>query len=100
MSPWTSASLASLSMVLSLGSAAGQQLLPRNTRALSLDLCTERSGFLGPSFEISLYFIAVAQIVGDHGVDVRQLQRIVGPDHLFRSHAVLVMLNDQVEANA
>ena len=40
------------------------------------------------------------EVVGDDGVDVGQHQGVVGADHVFRRHAVLVLLDDQVEADA
>jgi hypothetical protein len=39
------------------------------------------------------------EVVGDDGVDVGQHQRIIGAEHVFRRHAVLVLVDDQVEAD-
>jgi hypothetical protein len=33
-------------------------------------------------------------------VDIGQHQGIIGADHVFRFHAIFVLLDDQVEANA
>jgi hypothetical protein len=43
--------------------------------------------------------VAVPQVVGDYGVDVGQHKGIVGADHVFRCHAVLVLFDDYVESD-
>src|SRR5262245_14570341 len=97
ISPWTSASLASRNIGLLPGTATSQQLLPRNTRPLGLDLRAQGLGSFGPSLQIGSNFLAVAKIVGDDRVDVGQLQGVVGANHVFRRHAVLVLLDDEIE---
>src|SRR5260370_12130835 len=99
ISPCTSASLASWSMVLLPGSPARQQLLPPYARMLGFDLRPQGVGFLGSPLQIGPNFLAVAEVVGDDGVDIGQHQRIVGADHAFRCHAVLVLLDDDVQAD-
>jgi len=42
----------------------------------------------------------VPKVIGDDGVDVRQRQGVVGANHAFRRHTVLVLLDDEVEADA
>src|SRR4051812_45921535 len=78
MSPWTSASLASRSMVLLPGAAACQQFLPRDARALGLDLRPKGRGLLFPALQVAPHFVAVPEVVGDDRVDVGQLQGVVG----------------------
>src|SRR5271157_6259468 len=100
MSPWTSASLASRSMVSPSGTAACQQLFPRHARVIRLDLRSQGLGFLCSSLQVGPHFVAVPEVEGDNGVDVGQSQSVVGADHVFRHHAVFVLLDDQVEADA
>src|SRR5271165_2474142 len=100
MSQWTSASLASRSMVRPSRTAACQQLFPRDARALRLDLRPEGLSFLCSSLQVGPHFVAVPELKGDNGVDVGQSQSVVGADHIFRHHAALVLLDDQVEADA
>jgi hypothetical protein len=45
------------------------------------------------------YQVAMPEAVGDHSMDVGQHKRVVGADHVFRRHAVLVLVDDQVEAD-
>ena len=45
------------------------------------------------------HFVAVPEVEGDDGVDVGQSQGVVGADHVFRPHAI-VLLDDEVEADA
>ena len=40
------------------------------------------------------------EVIGDDGVDIGQFQGVVGANHAFRRHAVLVLLDHEVEANA
>src|SRR5271157_2018464 len=100
MSPWTSASLASRSMVGPSGTAACQQLFPRDARVLRLDLRPQVLGFLCSSLQVGPDFVAVPEVERDDGVDVAQSQGIVGADHVFRPRAVLVLLDYQIQADA
>src|SRR5271157_1894607 len=100
MSPWTSALLGSRSTVRPSGTAARQQLFPRDARTLRLDLRPQGLGFLCASLQVGAHFVAVPEVEGDDGVDVGQSQGVVGADHVFRPHAVIVLLDDQVEADA
>src|SRR5207245_3536167 len=100
ISPWTSASLASRSIGLLPGAAACEQLFPRDPRALGFDLRPQGRGLLLPSLQIGPHFVAMPKVVGDDRVDIGQTQRIIGADHVFRGHAILVLLDDQVEADA
>src|SRR5213592_4491057 len=100
MSPWISASLASRSIGVYTGTAARKQFFPRNARAFGLDLCPQGLGFLGSPLQIGPHFLLMPKVVGDCRMDVGQHQGVVGTDHLFRRHAVFVLLDDQVEADA
>jgi hypothetical protein len=41
----------------------------------------------------------VSEIVGDDGMHVGQLQGVVGADHVFRSHAVFILLDNNVQTD-
>jgi hypothetical protein len=99
-SPWTSASLASRSIGLLRGTAAGKQLFPRDTGTLSFDLRPQGSSFLFSTLQVGPHFVAVPEIVGNDGVDVGQRQGVVGTHQVFRRHAVLILLDDQVKTDA
>ena len=75
--------------------------LPARLRgALRLDLRPQGLGFLCSSLQVGAHFVAVPEVEGDDGVDVGQSQGVVGADHIFRPHAVIVLLDDEVEADA
>src|SRR5262249_11288995 len=95
ISPWTSASLASRSIGLDPGTATCNQLFSRHARSLGLNLRPQGLGFLFSSLEIGPHFVAVPEVVGDNGVDVGQHEGIVGADHVFRRHTVLVLFDEQ-----
>src|SRR6185312_3226273 len=100
ISPRTSASLASRSIDLFPGAAAREQLFSRRARAAGLDPRPKGLGYLFSSSQVGAHFIAMPKVVGDDGMDVSQRQGIVGPDEVFWRHAVLVLLDHQVEADA
>src|SRR5204862_6796683 len=82
MSPWTSASVASRSMVFVPGAAAGQQIVARDARALGLDFRPQGLGFFVAPLQISTHFVRVPEVVGDGGVYVGQRQGVIGADDL------------------
>jgi hypothetical protein len=85
---------------LLLGSAARQQLFARNAPALGLNLLPQGLGFCFPSLQIAPHLVAMPEVVGDDSVDVSEHQGVVGAHHGFGSHAILVLLDDHVEADA
>src|SRR6266436_1830625 len=82
ISPWTSASLASRSIVLLPHTGAGKQFFPRDAWALGLDLRPQGLGLLFSSLQIGPHFVPVAEVVGNDGVDVGQHQGVVGANHV------------------
>src|SRR5262245_12624970 len=97
ISPWMAASLASRSIVFLPGSAACQQLLTGGAWMFRLDLRSQGLGFVPSSLQVGVHFVAVAEVVGDDGVDIGQQQGVVGADHVFWGHAVLVLLDEKVD---
>jgi hypothetical protein len=39
------------------------------------------------------------EVVGNDGVNICEIEGVVGADQIFRSHAVLVLLDHQIETN-
>src|SRR5437870_2395064 len=100
MSPWTSASLASLSM-FTLGMQAREQLrLRRRCWPAGLDLLPQALRFLFLAIHVGIHFGTAPEVIGDDGVGVGQVEGVVGLNHLFRRHAVFVLLDDRVEGDA
>ena len=64
-----------------------------------LDFRPQGLGFFLSPAQIGLHLVAVAEVIGDDCVDVSQVQRVVGADHFFWRHAILVLLDDKVEAD-
>jgi len=87
-------------MVFPRGIATCQQLLPGYAWALGLDLRPERLAFLLTALEVSTHLVTMPKVVGDDGIDIRKNQSIVGADHVFRRHAIFVMVNDQIETDS
>src|SRR5438067_12209957 len=74
--------------------------LPPDSRALGLNLGPQGLGFLSAPLQVGMNLGLVAEIVSNDGINVTQRQAVVSTNHVFRRHTVLVLLNDQVEANA
>ena len=50
--------------------------------------------------EIRCNLILVTQVMGDDRVDVSQLKDDVSTNHILRSHAVSILLDDQIQRDA
>lgn len=80
------------------GSAPGLQVFLGKRR--SFNLRPQGLGFFGSPLQISPYFVRMPQAKSNYGINISQFQGIVGANHVFRGHPVLILLHDQVEADA
>src|SRR5579875_3009145 len=77
-----SASVANRSIGLLPGLAPRREFFPRDQRVLGLDLRSQRLNFFVSPLRISSHLVAVLRNVGDHGVDISQLEGVVSADHV------------------
>lgn len=65
-----------------------------------LNLCPQGGDFFVSPLQVCAHFGPMPKIVRDDGMYVGEVQGLVSPHHVFGTHTVFVLRNDQVKADA
>lgn len=77
------------------GQQLGSQL--RAAGLFGLDFLPQVLGLASSPLDVSVYFVAVPQVVGDGAIDIRQVERRIATGNGFRFGSVVELVNYDVK---